>query len=169
MLQGSDVSTLPQIEQVESFSETFWRALSSGCSAASRFFIRCSTARRAERGPRPGSRARAWESASISWLAIIYHIPFGLSLSKPCFSFPARKVEGQPFDRLRANGFESYFHGIAGLRRADALCPDHGEARRRRRLLPAAAPGGPGQGPAADAGPPGGRIARNPGPHPGKP
>src|SRR5205085_12049489 len=35
------------------------------------FFIRCSTARRAERGPRPGSRASAWVSASISCDAIV--------------------------------------------------------------------------------------------------
>ena len=64
--QGSDVSTLPQIEQVESLSATLLERASSGSSAVSRFFIRCSTARRAERGPRPGSRASAWDSASIS-------------------------------------------------------------------------------------------------------
>ena len=32
----------------------------------SRFFIRCSTARRADRGPSPGRRASCWTSASIS-------------------------------------------------------------------------------------------------------
>ena len=66
MPQGSVVSTLPQVAQTERFSFTFSSARSSGVSAASRFFIRCSTARRAERGPSPGSRASAWVSASIS-------------------------------------------------------------------------------------------------------
>ena len=60
------VSTLPQVAQTERFSFTCSSARSSGASAVSRFFIRCSTARRAERGPRPGSRASAWVSASIS-------------------------------------------------------------------------------------------------------
>ncbi len=60
---GSDVSTLPQIEQVESRSFTRSSARSSGASAASRFLSRWSTARRAERGPSPGSRASAWVSA----------------------------------------------------------------------------------------------------------
>ena len=59
------VSTLPQTEQVDRVSATACSAASNGSSAASRFFIRCSTARRAERGPRPGSRASAWVSASI--------------------------------------------------------------------------------------------------------
>jgi hypothetical protein len=66
MLHGSDVSTFPQTEQVESLSATFWSETSSGWSAVSRFFIRYSTARRADRGPSPGSRARAWDSVSIS-------------------------------------------------------------------------------------------------------
>jgi len=40
MLQGSLVSTLPQVEQVDSDSVTAWSAASSGSNAASRFFIR---------------------------------------------------------------------------------------------------------------------------------
>jgi len=42
------------------------RAESKGSSAVCRFFIRCSTARRADRGPNPGNRASAWLNASIS-------------------------------------------------------------------------------------------------------
>ena len=38
----------------------------SAGSAVSRFLTRCSTARRAERGPSPGSRASADASVSIS-------------------------------------------------------------------------------------------------------
>ena len=64
--QGSVVSTLPQTEQIDSVLADILQRRSSGCSAVSRFFIRCSTARRAERGPRPGRRASAWASASIS-------------------------------------------------------------------------------------------------------
>src|SRR3954452_18809973 len=41
-------------------------ALASGVISASRFLIRCSAARRAERGPSPGSRASNWISRSIS-------------------------------------------------------------------------------------------------------
>jgi hypothetical protein len=33
------------------------------------------------------------------------HLPFGLSLSKPCPSFRIQE-KGQPFDKLRANGSE---------------------------------------------------------------
>ena len=69
-VQGSIVSTLPQTEQMASASATRSSALSKGVSAASRFLSRCSTARRAERGPSPGSRASAWVSASISWEAM---------------------------------------------------------------------------------------------------
>ena len=69
-VQGSDVSTLPQTEQTASVSLTRSSARSSGVSAASRFLSRCSTARRAERGPRPGRRASAWVRTSISWEAM---------------------------------------------------------------------------------------------------
>src|SRR3954453_11846320 len=41
-------------------------ALASGVISASRFLIRCSAARRAERGPSPGSRASNWIKRSIS-------------------------------------------------------------------------------------------------------
>jgi hypothetical protein len=40
MLHGSDVSTLPHVEQVESLSATWVKAASKGWSAVSRFFIR---------------------------------------------------------------------------------------------------------------------------------
>jgi hypothetical protein len=30
--------------------------------------------------------------------------PFGLSLSKPSSFFESRRMEGRPFDKLRANG-----------------------------------------------------------------
>jgi hypothetical protein len=32
------------------------------------------------------------------------NLPFGLSLSKPCPSSSTAKQEGQPFDKLSANG-----------------------------------------------------------------
>src|SRR4051812_18296887 len=42
------------------------KAVVSGVIYASRFLIRCSAARRAERGPSPGSRASNWIRRSIS-------------------------------------------------------------------------------------------------------
>src|SRR5260370_40460676 len=44
-------------------------APASGVISASRFLIRCNAARRAERGPSPGSRANSWIRRSISGLA----------------------------------------------------------------------------------------------------
>ena len=41
-------------------------AEASGVISASRFLIRCSAARRAERGPSPGRRASSWIRRSIS-------------------------------------------------------------------------------------------------------
>jgi hypothetical protein len=42
----------------------------SGAMSCSRFLIRCSAARRAERGPKPGRRARSWIRRSISGPAV---------------------------------------------------------------------------------------------------
>src|SRR5262249_42402716 len=57
---------LPQVLQTWTLSSATCKADDSGIISASRFLIRCSAARRAERGPRPGSRARSWTSRSIS-------------------------------------------------------------------------------------------------------
>src|SRR3954447_3161531 len=65
-VQGLCVSMLPQVLQTWTFSSATCMAEDSGIISASRFLIRCSAARRAERGPRPGSRARSWTSRSIS-------------------------------------------------------------------------------------------------------
>src|SRR3954454_20632123 len=65
-VQGLCVSMLPQVLQTSTLSSATCRAPDSGIISASRFLIRCSAARRAERGPRPGSRARSWTSRSIS-------------------------------------------------------------------------------------------------------
>src|SRR5881394_565009 len=65
-VQGFWVSILPQVLQTSIFSIATCSAPASGVISASRFLIRCSAARRAERGPRPGSRARSWTSRSIS-------------------------------------------------------------------------------------------------------
>src|SRR4029079_6498261 len=65
-VQGFCVSMLPQVLQTSTLSSATWRAPDSGIISASRFLIRCSAERRAERGPRPGSRARSWTSRSIS-------------------------------------------------------------------------------------------------------
>src|SRR5713226_8319218 len=64
--QGSIVSRLPHTEQARIARAASARALPSGSIRVSRFFRRWSAARRAERGPRPGSRPSNWISRSIS-------------------------------------------------------------------------------------------------------
>src|SRR3984885_11824897 len=65
-VQGFWVSILPQILQTWILSIATCNAAESGVISASRFLIRCSAARRAERGPSPGSRAKSWIRRSIS-------------------------------------------------------------------------------------------------------
>src|SRR5256885_5932189 len=65
-VQGFWVSILPQVLHTSIFSIATWSALASGVISASRFLIRCSAARRADRGPSPGSRAKSWIRRSIS-------------------------------------------------------------------------------------------------------
>src|SRR6201996_1704219 len=65
-VQGFWVSILPQVLQTWILSIATCSAPASGVISASRFLIRCSAARRAERGPSPGSRAKSWIRRSIS-------------------------------------------------------------------------------------------------------
>src|SRR5437667_609181 len=65
-VQGLWVSILPQVLQTTILSIATCSAPASGVISASRFLIRCSAARRAERGPSPGSRASNWIRRSIS-------------------------------------------------------------------------------------------------------
>src|ERR1700680_957828 len=65
-VQGLWVSILPQVPQTTILSIATCSAPASGVISASRFLIRCSAARRAERGPSPGSRAKSWIRRSIS-------------------------------------------------------------------------------------------------------
>src|SRR3954467_4870556 len=65
-VQGFWVSILPQVLHTSILSIATCSALDSGVISASRFLIRCSAARRAERGPKPGSRASNWMRRSIS-------------------------------------------------------------------------------------------------------
>src|SRR3979490_3233551 len=65
-VQGFWVSILPQVLQTWILSIATCSAAASGVISASRFLIRCNAARRAERGPSPGSRASSWIRRSIS-------------------------------------------------------------------------------------------------------
>src|SRR5580704_19198 len=65
-VQGFWVSILPQVLQTWILSIATCSAAESGVISASRFLIKCSAARRAERGPSPGSRANSWIRRSIS-------------------------------------------------------------------------------------------------------
>src|SRR3712207_2913066 len=71
-VQGSAVSTLPQARHTTMRSRAVRMASDSGPSSCSRFLIRWSAARRAERGPSPGSRARSWIRRSISGPATVW-------------------------------------------------------------------------------------------------
>src|ERR1700693_2049689 len=65
-VHGIWVSILPQVLQTCILSIATCNAPANGVISASRFLIRCSAARRAERGPSPGSRASSWIRRSIS-------------------------------------------------------------------------------------------------------
>src|SRR5882762_9641987 len=65
-VQGFWVSILPQVRHTSILSIAVWIAAASGLISCSRFLMRCSAARRAERGPRPGRRASNWIRRSIS-------------------------------------------------------------------------------------------------------
>ena len=91
--------------------DTFCSAASSGSSAASRFFIKCSTARRAERGPSPAAAPAP-----------------GSALRFPgCHRRDDRRFRPRAQARHR-RGHADHLHGIAGLRGADALRSGRGEA-----------------------------------------
>src|SRR6266446_1868907 len=63
---GSVVSRLPQHEHCLSAAAAFAMASAKGSSSVSRFFSNANAARRAERGPSPGSLASNWIKRSIS-------------------------------------------------------------------------------------------------------
>src|SRR4051794_918445 len=63
---GSTVSILPQVEHTTTLSAATLIAAASGLRSSSRFLTSCRAARRAERGPRPGSLASSWMRRSIS-------------------------------------------------------------------------------------------------------
>src|ERR1700709_2609114 len=65
-VQGFWVSMLPQVLQTSILSIATCSTPTSGVISASRFLIRCNAARRAERGPSPGTRASSWIRRSIS-------------------------------------------------------------------------------------------------------
>jgi len=65
------VSRLPQTVQARMVSAACRNAVASGSMRVSRFLIICRATRRAERGPKPGSRASNWMSRSISLMIIV--------------------------------------------------------------------------------------------------
>src|SRR3984957_1616398 len=68
---GFCVSILPHTRPISIFSIAACKAVASGAMSNSRFLMRNKAARRAERGPSPGSRASSWISRSISGPAAI--------------------------------------------------------------------------------------------------
>ena len=60
------LTAVPQTLQMTIFSIAVCSAAPSGAISNSRFLMRCNAARRAERGPSPGSRANSWIRRSIS-------------------------------------------------------------------------------------------------------
>src|SRR4051812_48014777 len=65
-VQGFCVSMLPHTPQMTTLSSAVCMAVASGAISGSRFLMRWSAARRAERGPSPGRRASSWIRRSIS-------------------------------------------------------------------------------------------------------
>src|SRR5262245_48604358 len=65
-VHGFCVSMLPHTRQISIFSSAVFSAAPSGAMICSRFLIRNSAARRADRGPSPGRRASNWIRRSIS-------------------------------------------------------------------------------------------------------
>src|SRR3954466_2938151 len=65
-VHGFCVSIFPHVLQTWIRSIATCSALASGVISASRFLIKCSAARRAERGPRPASPASSWIRRSMS-------------------------------------------------------------------------------------------------------
>src|SRR5262249_36894483 len=65
-VQGFWLSMLPHTRHTSIFSSAVCRAAASGVISISRFLMRKSAARRAERGPSPGRRASNWIRRSIS-------------------------------------------------------------------------------------------------------
>src|SRR5580700_8373824 len=63
---GFCVSILPHTRQISIFSIAACKAVASGAMSSSRFLMRNKAARRAERGPSPGSRANSWIRRSIA-------------------------------------------------------------------------------------------------------
>src|SRR2546427_3129098 len=77
-VQGFWVSILPQTRQTWIFSGAVWIAAASGAMICSRFLMRNSAARRADRGPRPGRRASRAIRRSISGPAAAVGMSDGL-------------------------------------------------------------------------------------------
>ena len=114
MAQGLAVSRLPQISQVRVAAAASRIAAASGSSSRSRFFSSTSAARRAERGPRPGSLASNWIRRSISEPeAISLSVDSGTAGATSCASTsrtatisapgngPARRAPSAPASRFR--------------------------------------------------------------------
>src|SRR5262245_29261767 len=74
-VQGFCVSMLPQALQMTTLSSAVCIAAASGAISGSRFLMRWSAARRAERGPSPGRRASSWIRRSISGPAMTLGMP----------------------------------------------------------------------------------------------
>ena len=62
-VQGFCVSILPQVLQISIFSIAVCKAEASGAISNSRFLMRCSAARRAERGAQPGQPRQQLDQA----------------------------------------------------------------------------------------------------------
>src|SRR6266852_6697550 len=70
-VHGFWVSILPHRRQISIFSSAVCIAAASGAMICSRFLMRKSAARRAERGPSPGRRESSWIRRSISGPAVV--------------------------------------------------------------------------------------------------
>ena len=122
-MHGSCVSSAPQFEHARTFSAASESALASGTISASLRFNNCNAARRAERGPKPGTFASKAISASISGAAVMDLERIAVRDVLPGFCY----VVGDGQARCNHCAAKGASQNGAGSRRAQiVLLLDHG-------------------------------------------
>src|SRR5258706_6393588 len=129
--QGSVVSRLPQLEHCLRAAAALARASASGSSRVSRFFSSANAARRAERGPSPGSLASNWMRRSIS-------CPAGEPATNASIRIRRARAEAlqqilDEFGILKAPRFQ--FHLAVGTGRNDQIFQDSVVLRLQQRRI----------------------------------
>src|SRR4051812_585944 len=105
-VHGFWLSMFPHTRQTSIFSSAVCIAAASGAMICSRFLIRNSAARRAERGPSPGRRASNWIRRSISGPATALGMPCAGRFSEQLQSRRERQATGDGAHLLLHKGLD---------------------------------------------------------------